>query len=56
MHSAANPTVLVLTFLIDFLPVGLGMVHVCSTYVASTESTKVLHLGMRTSSQKQPHP
>lgn len=56
VHSATRPTVLVLMFLICFLPIGLGMVHVCSLYVARTQPDKFLHLGMRTSSQKQPYP
>lgn len=56
VHSATGPTVLVLMFLVCFLPTGLGMVHVCSPYVARTQPDKLLHLGMRTSSQKQPYP
>lgn len=52
MHSAASPTVLVLMFLTGFLPIGLGMVHICSRYVGRTQSAKALQLEMRTSSQK----
>lgn len=52
MHAAASPTVLVLMLLVGFLPIELGMVHVCSRYVARTQSARILSLGIRTFSQK----